>query len=125
MGWKCATFSENFITDLAERHHASGGWKSMGMEMSKPTSLEFLQAVYLNESLPLNTRLRAAIEAAPYEHAKLTAVAVGYMNESFGVQLDRAIARSKGPLLIESNAVVEVHPASELKGNFARLRRRV
>jgi len=89
---------------------------------AEPTSLEFLQAVYRNEQLPLSVRMRAAIEAAPYEHAKLTAVAVGYMNESFGAQLDRAIARSKGPLLIEGRAVVEVHPASELKGNFARLR---
>jgi hypothetical protein len=93
---------------------------------AKPTSLEFLQAVYCNEQLPLSVRLRAAIEAAPYEHAKLTAVAVGYMNsDSFGAQLDRAIARSKGPLLIESRAVVEVHSASELKGPMARLRRRI
>jgi len=46
---------------------------------NKHTSLDFLQAVYLNETLPLPVRSRAAIEAAPYEHPKLTAVAVGHL----------------------------------------------
>jgi hypothetical protein len=96
--------------------------------MSKPTSLDFMQAVYLNESLPLNTRLRAAIEAAPYEHAKQpTALALGYWNnESFAAQLDRAIERSQRPvLLIEGKAELVVqHPADELKRPFARPRGR-
>jgi hypothetical protein len=95
------------------------------MISDKPTSLEFLQAVYLNEQLPLSVRLRAAIEAAPHEHPKQMAVAVGYWNnDSFAVQLDRAIARSKGPpLLIESKAV-EVLPAEVLKRPMPRPRGR-
>jgi hypothetical protein len=32
---------------------------------NEPTPLDFLEAIYLNEGLPLSTRLRAAIEAAP------------------------------------------------------------
>jgi hypothetical protein len=32
----------------------------------RPSPLEFLEAVYLNEQLPLTVRMRAAIEAAPY-----------------------------------------------------------
>ena len=93
------------------------------MMSDKPTSLEFLQAVYLNEQLPLSVRPRAAIEAAPYEHPKQMAVAVGYWNnDSFAVQLDRAIARSKEPL----NALpVETLPAEELKRPFPRMKRRV
>jgi hypothetical protein len=73
--------------------------------MARPTSLDFLQAVYLNEQLPLSVRLRAAVEAAPYEHAKLSAVAVGYMtSDTFAERLDRAIERSNRAKLIEAKA---------------------
>jgi hypothetical protein len=72
----------------------------------KPTSLDFLQAVYLNETLPLPTRLRAAIEAAPYEHPKLSAVSVGFRDgNTFGERLDRAIERSDRAKLIEAKPV--------------------
>jgi hypothetical protein len=73
------------------------------------TPLDFLEAVYLNNSLPLNTRLRAAIEAAPYRHPKLSAMAHATMTgNDFAALLDRAIARSlAGPpaKLIEARAV--------------------
>ena len=64
-------------------------------KMDEPTPLDFLKAVYLNEGLPLTVRMRAAVEAAPYMHPKLSAVAVGYVSaDSFAARLDRAIARS-------------------------------
>jgi len=44
--------------------------------MNEPTPLDFLKAVYLNEGLPLSVRMKAAIEAAPYVHPKLSATAV-------------------------------------------------
>jgi len=93
----------------------------------EPTSLEFLQAVYRNEQLPLSVRMRAAIEAAPYEHAKRTAINIDYWNgDSFGAQLDRAIERSRRPpKMIDVTPVPVPHPASELKGPMVRLRRRV
>ena len=47
----------------------------MENDENEVTPLEFLEAVYINPNLPLSTRLRAAIEAAPYKHPKLTAVA--------------------------------------------------
>jgi hypothetical protein len=73
--------------------------------MSRPTSLDFLQAVYLNEQLPLSVRMRAAIEAAPYEQAKISAVAVGYLNaHDFASRLDQAIERSDRARLIEGRA---------------------
>jgi len=73
----------------------------------KPTSLEFLQAVYLNETLPLpTTRLRAAIEAAPYEHPRMSAVAVGYLTANdFAARLDRAVDASNRAKLIEGHAI--------------------
>jgi hypothetical protein len=88
-------------------------------ETDEITPLHFLEAVYCNPNLPLATRLRAAIEAAPYKHAKLSVSAVAHMNkEDFATALDRAIARSQGPLLL--NSTVEELPASELKKPFVR-----
>lgn len=72
---------------------------------ARVTPLEFLEAVYDNDELPLSVRMRAAIEAAPYVHPKFTAV--GYMREmdTFAVRLERAIERSNGARLIEGRAV--------------------
>jgi hypothetical protein len=65
------------------------------MSYEEPTPLDFLRAVYLNEGLPLNVRLRAAIDAAPYFHPRLSAMAVASMSgKDFAAQLERAIQRS-------------------------------
>ena len=73
---------------------------------ARPTSLEFLQAVYLNEELPLSVRLRAAIEAAPYEHPKLQAIGIGTLNgTAFADKLERALLRSEQARLIEGTCV--------------------
>jgi len=71
----------------------------------EPTPLDFLRAVYLNEGLPLGVRMRAAIEAAPYLHPKLSATAI-LTPDDFATRLDRAIARSGLELeLIEARPV--------------------
>lgn len=79
------------------------------------TPLEFLEAVYVNPNLPLNTRLRAAIEAAPYKHPKLAVTA--HARFDFAAQLDKeiekCIARSRQPLPLPAK-VIE-HDPSELK----------
>jgi len=62
------------------------------------TELEFFEAVYLNESLPLGYRLKAAAERAKYTHAQLRAVAMTTMDQhSFAAALERAILRSQQP----------------------------
>ena len=87
------------------------------------TPLEFFEAVYLNESLPLNTRLRAATEAAKYRHAQLRAVAISQMEpDSFAAALERCIQRSKQDMPALPTPTVQ-HPPSELKGNFPMRRR--
>ena len=56
--------------------------------------------------LPLPVRSRAAIEAAPYEHPKLTAVAVGHLTgEDFYNRLERAIEASNRAKLIEGRVI--------------------
>jgi hypothetical protein len=63
--------------------------------MKQPTSLEFLQAVYLNEDLPLSVRMRAAIEAAPYEQPKLSAIGFVRDADTFASRLERCLQRSE------------------------------
>jgi hypothetical protein len=69
----------------------------------KPTPLEFLEAVYSNEGLPLQARLKAAIEAAQYVHPKLAVTATVNAGD-FADQLERAVERSR---MIEAKPLVE------------------
>jgi hypothetical protein len=70
-------------------------------------------------------QMRLLIELLPYYRPKLTAVATTILDgRSFGELLDKAIERQERELFPKSKPV-QPHPASELQGNFARLRRRV
>ncbi len=69
----------------------SRGLQAMNDEL--PTPLDFLKAVYCNEGLPLNTRLRAAMAAAPFCHPKLT-VNAQVNGTNLAERLMRAIATS-------------------------------
>jgi hypothetical protein len=83
------------------------------------TSLQLMQNVYRDRKLPLTVRVRCAVEAAPYENPRVSAVAVTSMSgQSFAEALERAISRSQGPLLL--NGSVEELPAIELKKPFVR-----
>jgi hypothetical protein len=77
--------------------------------------------------LPLTVRMRAAIEAAPYKHPKLSAVGYGHFEgTNFAAALERAIARSQQPLPLSAptaQTVIE-HDPDEMKGPFTRLDRR-
>jgi hypothetical protein len=70
-------------------------------------------------------QIRLLIEIYPYYRPKLTAIGVAHYEGSFADLLDKAIERSQRPLKLIDAKPVEVHPASELKGPFARMRRRV
>ena len=68
------------------------------------TSLDLLQQVYRNPSLPLMTRMRAATAALPHEHPKLAVTTVVNVGD-FADQLEKAIERSRkvSPTMIEAN----------------------
>jgi hypothetical protein len=78
-------------------------------------ALEFLQAVYQNEGVALSIRMRAAIEALPYECPRLSATAIISGGEDFEGRLKRAIARSRELKLIEH--MPEGTPSAETPGS--------
>jgi hypothetical protein len=79
---------------------------SLGSRPSTP--LEFLQAVYSNEGLPISVRMRAAIEAAPFIHPKLS-VSAQVSSDEFAAALERAVKRSAK--VISQPKAIEHHPS--------------
>src|SRR5262245_56178374 len=61
------------------------------------SSLELLQLVYRNPAVSLAVRMRAAIEALPFEHPKLSATAI-LGSGDFAERLEWAVARSRAVL---------------------------
>jgi hypothetical protein len=76
-------------------------------------SLDLLQAVYRNPSIPLSTRIRCAVAALPHEHPRLM-VAAQITEHDFATLLERRIQnyeRTKNGGLIDANREpVEVKP---------------
>ena len=77
--------------------------------------LDFLRAVYLNEAIPLPMRMRAAVEAAPYIHPKLSATAILEAGD-LAERLERAIERSGKAKLINATATKLVAGTHEHDG---------
>lgn len=88
----------------------AGSSAGMRVATNMVGALEYLQELYTDVRQSTSVRMRAAIEALPYEKPHLSAVAVMTGND-IATLLDRAIARS--------NAVMKIieHDASEPRGN--------
>ena len=68
--------------------------------------LGLLLAVARDPHLPLHTRLRAAIAAAPFVHPKLGATAIIPFGEDFATRLERAVLRSAKARLAAEPATI-------------------
>jgi hypothetical protein len=66
-----------------------------------------MRAVYTNGRIPLSTRVKCMVEAAPYVHPKLSAAMI-VDGKDFAARLDRAVARSQQakPKVIEGPKVI-------------------
>ena len=62
-------------------------------EFESENALGLLQAIYKSRVVPLSVRMKAAVEALPFESPKLSATAA-LTGEDFASRLDRAILRS-------------------------------
>jgi hypothetical protein len=76
------------------------------------TSLDLLQAIYRNPSLPLSTRKSAAAIAIQFEHPKLGVSLNLPWNGDFADRLTRAVARSSQvmidpPKIIEQSSITD------------------
>jgi hypothetical protein len=66
---------------------------------------------------------RMLIEMLPYIAPKLSATAIATMDgKTFAEALERAIERSKGPVMLNSPKTIEQLPAEELKKPFSNYR---
>ena len=72
---------------------------------------ELLRSVYSNSALPIGMRMRAAIEALPFEKPKLAVTAIVDGGDAFAARLERAIARSGKLLELEANPAPEASEA--------------
>jgi len=108
---------------------AGSGAGSLDTPEETRRALEYLQDIYNDPRQSTSARMRAAIECLPFENPKVSAVAVTHMTgNSFAEALERAIARSQSPDVINrppalAGPTIE-HDASELRGPMARLDRR-
>ena len=74
--------------------------------MNSNRALEFLQAVYMNDELPLITRVRVAIACLPFESPKLAVVAQ-VSEQDFATVLDRRLKRIEEMKLIEAKPTID------------------
>ena len=79
-------------------------------------TLEFLQAVYMDDELPLLTRVRVAVACLPYEVPKLAVTAV-VSEQDFATVLDRRLKRIEEMKLIEAKPTID-----GVEGKFADVR---
>ena len=77
--------------------------------MNELTPLEFLQAVYRNEAVPLAVRMKAATEALPFVHPKLAVTGI-LDGQDFATLLDERLRRIAEAKTINASAAPAPNP---------------
>jgi len=90
------------------------------------TAKQALEMVYRGEIVLSPQQMRAAIECLQFENAKPpSSTFIGITGQSFAEALDRCIARSQSPHVMNAPPALTIeHSPEELKGPMARLERR-
>jgi polysaccharide pyruvyl transferase WcaK-like protein len=78
------------------------------------TSLTLLQKVYRSTTIPLATRMRAAMAALQFEHPKL-AVTANVESGDFADQLEQAVKRSRK--VIEAKPMIEANDTANVSSD--------
>jgi hypothetical protein len=86
------------------------------MDEKQTTPLEFLQAVYRNEAVPLAVRMKAAVEALPFVHPKLAVTAV-VQGEDFAALLDERLKRIEHAKVINGPSQADDDAAQALRSD--------
>jgi hypothetical protein len=71
------------------------------------TSLTLLQAIYRSATLPLPTRMRAAMACLPHEHPRLGMSVNVPWSDELAVRLEQAMERSNQVLRNEPTKIIE------------------
>jgi hypothetical protein len=101
----------NAALDRLEEHQREEQQRQRAVYRIPESAHDYLREVYQDPRLPTHVRMKAAIEALPFESPKLSATAV-LTSEDFADRLERAIARSgvKLPRTIDAKAFTLSQP---------------
>jgi hypothetical protein len=99
------------MEDLIDLQSVRPPAKVSEIELSpEASSLDLLRAIYRCSSLPLTTRMRAAIAALPFELPKLAVTAVLSREEDYAALLDQRLNRARANGMLPSTKVIEHQP---------------
>src|SRR5262249_3898801 len=95
----------NGMPSFANPANLEREWDDETLEVAADANpLDFLCAIFRDPRQPMSRRLRAAIEATPYFHPKLSATAFVPVGEGFARRLELAVERSRAKIIEHAGA---------------------
>ncbi len=121
----------SYLDSLLDRIEEKEKMEGQIQLSTNATSLDFLQAIYRDPTQPLNTRMRAAQAALPFEHPKLgvtVQVSGGDLAERlmYALQATNKVINARPMQVIEASPVAAGKPIDEVLDHskpFAQRRR--
>lgn len=81
------------VDEALDRHERERERRLSELGLDGNGSLGLLQSIYRSSAMPLSVRMRAAVEALPFEHPKL-AITASFNGGDFAAQMEKAFQRS-------------------------------